>query len=1041
MLDEPDIINVAERALTPLEQFSLGGCSSAADERETARRVLAWAEALGGQQALERRLRELNQATPEALCSLAVPAASIRGLPWVGDFNRFYHRVAWTAPPMADVYAVPFAAIINAWVEAVSRPLRDESLSCSELNDLTWTSLKQALANDLSTILAPALQTEYHLFSLHEMPGLDHASSQRMAAFYRAQMSDGMATFFHRFPMALRHVASAGARWLATSESFASRLREDAQELQERWPFCQWDRLKAVSLGLSDAHDGGKTVVEMVFDEGSVFYKPKPLHSEAFFGNYLEFLTATGCAEAGSLVAVDLIVRDDYGWARGVRRHRFENEGDLVTYFENAGALLGGLYVAGGTDVHVENLIACATAPVMIDAETLFHPPVSVNGQDSAALAVNRELFTESIIRTGLLPWWKLSASGQPLDVGGLTGGAQPLQFHERAWINANRDRQRLTRRAVKKQLNIGNLPLFEGRPVSAARYVDAVTRGFAHFMSGVCAQKSGVRAWLELNVDRELPLRFIFRSTAIYLRTLQSLQEPSALKSGFSTFLVLERLSRARYCDAASDYPSRELLDAEVSQLLARDVPIFLMNARSSDLKAPLTDTLPGFFECTGLDFALSRLQGLDAAQINLQTNLLKTSFALASGQHAVNATPASMGREEENIARRELSHLDAAEGIAQRLEESAFFAEDSSVNWISVIYEDRLQRWQVQPLGARLFDGISGLVMFFAAACDIKEHPRHRGLLDRSVATLEGVVAHPSFAREAGRLGLGIATGLSSIADTLGRLSRHQRYTHLSSSTEACLSLLVRLVNASGDAVNRDLFGGAAGALAALASSPPGLLDSIALKGLRADLFAYLESPQWRELPVGYAHGRSGILWALACSHRAVPLEPFERELLRVEQERIADEFLPQHGNWLDPRYPNAGDGAGVTWTFCGGAPGIVHGAAPVIATVGSGPLKNRWAQIRESVIASHRRAPANPVDHLCCGNFGRMLALNDPPGNSPVATVPTGTYSLGWEGIPDVPGLFQGLAGIGLAHLYLHDRARAQNWMWWSADVPID
>jgi len=1047
VLEETDIAIIASRAMTPLEHREHGGTPVPPDDNAHPRRVSAWAQALGGQQALDARLHDIGITVPEELLCLQAPTERVLTLPWVSGFLQLYQRVDWDRPFAAASFPLPFAAIVQVWVEAASQALR----ACPATRALpvtAWDALRGALAGDIAAIVSCALQADYNVFSLRVMPGLDADSQTRLETFYRAQMSDGMAAFFYRYPMAMKHLATACARWVVNTRSFALRLREDQDALSERWSFFRPERLTALSLGLSDAHDGGKTVIGMVFPEGDIYYKPKPLAAEVFFARYTAFLETCDCADPGTFTRVDALNRGDYGWVRGVRVHSFAAETELHAYFEHAGALLGALYLVGGTDVHVENLIASQNGPVLIDAETLFHPPVAVDGMDSASVSVNRTLFTDSIIRTGLLPWWNLTAAGQPLDVGGLTGGTQPPDINQRIWLNLNTDRQKLVRRPGKGRTSLGNLPVVDGKSISAAAHVDPVVAGFTDLMQRASARKTQLQAWLDSNTPQDMPLRFIFRSTAIYLRTLQNLHEPAALGSAYESFLTLERLARPRYSHPGADYPPLALLDSERTQLMARDVPIFTMHAAKSSLETADSLALDGFFECSGIEFATSRLQGLGPRQITLQTQLLRTSFALASDEHMAAGRTATTTAPQTPDSHISATHSQSAEAIAQRLTTSAFCAEDGSVNWVSVIYQDRLQRWQVQPLGVRLFDGISGMAVFYAALFAQTQQSQHAAMLKRIVATLESTVAHPSFPRDAARLGLGIATGVASVADTLGRLAGMPAYRHLHARAQASFQLLAQLSLSAEPDSNHDLFGGLAGALAAMALSPQSVRDVDCLKAIRARLINYLHSPAWQHLPAGFAHGRAGILWALGKSHAAAGLAPGERALLRSALHTLADEFLAEHANWLDPRYPQALDGAGVTWTFCGGAPGIVHGANVALAAAGDAALIDRWDAIQQAVGNRHRKQPDNPVDHLCCGNFGRALALETTEGGSvksalkharPGDQLPRDTYRLGWSSMPDVPGLFQGLAGIGLAHLSLNDPAQAAQWLWWRAGVP--
>ncbi|NEE32664.1 DUF4135 domain-containing protein, partial [Streptomyces sp. SID7982] len=69
-------------------------------------------------------------------------------------------------------------------------------------------------------------------------------------------------------------------------------------------------------------------------------------------------------------------------------------------FYRRQGALLALLHALDGTDLHHENLIACGPHPVLVDVETLFHPPLGpARSADPAARALH-----DSVHRVGLLP-------------------------------------------------------------------------------------------------------------------------------------------------------------------------------------------------------------------------------------------------------------------------------------------------------------------------------------------------------------------------------------------------------------------------------------------------------------------------------------------------------------------------------------------------------------------------------------------------------------------------------------------------------------
>ena len=179
------------------------------------------------------------------------------------------------------------------------------------------------------------------------------------------------------------------------------------------------------------------------------------------------------------------------------------------------------------------------------------------------------------------------------------------------------------------------------------------------------------------------------------------------------------------------------------------------------------------------------------------------------------------------------------------------------------------------------------------------------------------------------------------------------------------------------------------------------------------------------------GFSHGAAGIAYALLRLYGVTQDTIF----LAAAEEAIAYErsvFSPVAQNWPDLR----GDKPSFIANWCHGAPGIA------LARLGSlGILDNE--EIRQEIdIALHttQKFALQDIDHLCCGNFGRMdvllvaaRQLQRPElleiVQKQAAWVVTraekaGSYQLFSSLLRGTynPGFFQGTAGIGYELLRL-------------------
>lgn len=183
--------------------------------------------------------------------------------------------------------------------------------------------------------------------------------------------------------------------------------------------------LIGVEAGAGDSHRGGRSVMLLRFADGArLVYKPRPLAAHRHFNTLAEwFGSLPGAPELRVLRVLD---RGDYGWAEFVEERPCATAAETRQFYRRQGALLALLHTLDGTDLHHENLIACGPHPVLVDVETLFHPPLGpARSTDPAARALH-----DSVHRVGLLPQL-LVGDTTALDMSAI-GGAGPRRHRSR---------------------------------------------------------------------------------------------------------------------------------------------------------------------------------------------------------------------------------------------------------------------------------------------------------------------------------------------------------------------------------------------------------------------------------------------------------------------------------------------------------------------------------------------------------------------------------------------------------------------------------
>jgi len=943
------------------------------------------------------------------------------------------------ALPGADI---PFGPVWSALTEHELARLKGACAAAvpeAPLAPQAWRDIGRDLLRNLCGASAYCLAAEFAVFrglEGAELSGFDPDSDAAFRAFVHRFLAEDFRAFFEEYPALLRVMAVLLENWRRNAALFVSRLAEDWPELAKIFAASDmFRRISRAEFGVSDPHEGGKTVALLELDGGGRFlYKPKPLAAEAWFCAYLDRLDAAGFVSGlGRLRVLD---RGGYGYCAFARRADFTEEAQVRKYFRSGGELLFHMYLLGASDLHHENIVATAAGPYPIDLETLCcpRPRLGEGAFDAANLAQHR-FFFESVVRTALLPRYEFLGGGRILESSGLAGGSAEESGEALRWEFANRDRMRVAKVRVRIESS-ANKPLLNGRPVAAADFLDDIESGFAAAYRQALRPEFRRAVSAALESLENLPTRFILRNTRVYAHMLQKSLEPAALKDGAAQGFVFEPLWRA--LSGVEDEKERQSLGLsaveEIRALSCRDVPVF--------------KTAPGhdYASCGGrrilvmneapLDLVRKRLAALDEADLARQSRFLRASFFTPK------AAPAKLVPGGEAGAAEDFNPdvmQDFVLNLADDLLESALTTAGDEAWWLSMCYDERSRNWQYGPVGGRLFDGALGIALFLAAAHKLGKNPRTRGVALATARLVARDSRRYGMERLTRGMGLGIGTGAASLSYGLSAIGRILGEESLIAEAAQLAAALSPKYLSSEDARRTDLLGGIPGALLALDAlpgAPPtdlaGELDrrreEIGNEFLAASrsLFNDIASGRAQRPELGFAHGAAGAAYVCArMSKRGGPWAEISRDLAEL----CASSYDAEAGNWPDWRDFGQGDKPRFVLSWCGGAAGVGLGLLETGRILGLDFSRAaRWA-----AAAVERYADEPAVDHLCCGEAGAALflaraarALSDEAltrqARHKIARVVSrarrGALRLGFDGGPPNPGFFQGQAGVGYA-----------------------
>ena len=876
-------------------------------------------------------------------------------------------------------------------------------------------------------------------------PQSARAPSRRLYDFFlRSLDAKGLLRLFLEYPVLGRFLATRLSQWVDAAREFLLRLEGDMAELETRFNAGQsLGPVIRLDSGLSDRHAQGRTALRVHFAAGvRLIYKPKMIASEVAYWGVLDWINRN--AGLPPLRTLQVLARGQYGWVEEIQTRPCQHQLEVEAFYYRAGMLVCLVYALEGTDCHNENLIAVGEQPVLIDHETLLQPRIRYLGPpeaEGALLLAGRSFYEDSVFRTALLPRWEIRPSGESYDISGLGGGEVQLTHRrKKVWENINTDGMRLRTEPVSNRPT-HNVVILGGQKVRAALYVHQMVAGFEQMYSFLQARgaemlgpQGPLRNWLGL--------RFLFRDTAIYASMLKRLLSPRCLRHGMDASIELELFSRPLLY--AEERPFNwPILADERRSLLQGDIPLFHYAAESDDLFLEGGGSIPQFFRESGFSQVQRRFEALSEEDLKRQMDFLRTAFELQQGeQYLEGNTDSTDSAVLGDDAAGPDVFLAEAHRIAQQIRRAARYF-DEGVSWDTLAYYDAAQRWQLEPMTPRLYDGLCGVALFFAAVQN-RVGDADLATLARSVlGTVVRDAIRPDYAQTLFEPGIGAGAGQSSVVYALVRASeflREEEWLHHARR-------FAEMLDSEHIAADRnfDLISGAAGAaLALLALYRMTRLPQILAKAARCGehlLQHRSESRQgpraWKtfkgEMLTGFSHGAAGIAYALLKLYEATGESSFREAAVEAEAYETSV-FLPEVYNWPDFRTGPTAQGPVHKKSWCHGAPGIALSrlaALPILDT----------PQVREDIshgLRATRLAAMEEPDTVCCGVMGRVEALvvaakelGDPVyllearkiGSTMLRrSQPPRSYELGWKNAPYLASFHQGMAGIGYEYLRL-------------------
>lgn len=787
-------------------------------------------------------------------------------------------------------------------------------------------------------------------------------------SFKSALLSGPFANLVANRPVMIRLLATIVGQWITTTDEFINRLEDDRAGLGDHFPeLGDAGAVCAIAGGISDAHDHGRTVLVLTFENGArIVYKPRPVGMEAAWYGLSNWLEQSGSdIRAG---AARTWCRSEYGWMAFVEHQSELSARDAKRFYSAAGQLLALMYCIKGSDMHHENLLVADGRPVVIDLETLFQPELRQfsNGEPAfAAKEQARHLLDNGVMAVGLLPK-RVNVMGQWLDGGGLATAIRKPVTTERL-VHVNQGNMVLEPVRTEQVLTGMELSI-DGEPARVADHVADLVDGFRAAISFLSGNREAfLAADGPLAAFENMRIRHVFRPTAYYQDLEQAVSTPQNQQNGFVWSLHFERLARRARWDL-DDYPGWGLLVHERRALTRMDIPLFTGRTDQDGVWADGQLVLTDFTASAVLPQIGKRLDQLAGRLVYDSAIIRQTVLGMQLGSMPPRKPWPDVSFGQDLVKRARQTALSIGKYVADQA-----IVRNGSATWMTADATPDGEGLAVTVMDDLLYGGTTGVALFLAGCHALDPSEDWRDL------ALAGLAAPRQAARQEGYQALGPASSIGGFDGIGGLIYVLCRCAVLLKAPEL-LDDAVRLSGAiDAAAIDADkafdVISGVSGTILALLAlhretGDRAVLDRAILCGRHLP-----EDPaDWKSFSdralAGISHGAAGVICALLRLYRASGETQF-LGLAKCGLEYERSLFDPSGRGWPDLR----GNGPlrdPVQW--CHGAAGIGLARMATLDVLDDPTIRGEI----ETAIAVVIAVQDGGRDNLCCGHAGRFSML---------------------------------------------------------------
>ncbi|MGV2929285.1 type 2 lanthipeptide synthetase LanM family protein [Macrococcus capreoli] len=717
-------------------------------------------------------------------------------------------------------------------------------------------------------------------------------------------------------------------------------------------------KLSNIQLSLGDVHNNGESVIKCIFENESVFYKPRNGNIDMFYSFLINHINDS---LSTNLKSPNLVLKENYFWVSEIIYMDCKDSKQINNFYYELGVHLCLLHILGATDFHSDNLIASQGHPILVDLESVLGNKLSKEMFNDATL-FNKYKLSSSVKTTGILPFPFGSIEGS--DFSGIGGKENVSSFKVPTIKNGATSLMSVASEHIKLEES-KNHPKYQGNFIDEKEYKYDLIEGFEATYDLITENKREfdeiINKYL-MNIN----VRYINNATMYYGRILNLSFHPLVLQS-----LSLRDLFISYYLFNEYD----ELSANEINDVIHMNIPYFYFKENDNHLYH-LNQCYKNHFDYKLKDSILYKLNCMSIEDKKWQINLILDSlkdddmeFIPHMSQHSIKDYSDPLNYKKHEKVKKFEELINNIEDIVQSEQQEI----NNSYSWITKeLYGKKgKRRIEREVMDINLYRGLSGMSLYYFSLYVFTNNERflHKAKMILNQVKQE-IDQYDDFP-------LGAYDGIYSYIYVCGIVYKETKEAYY--LLEAINNINKSKKRLKTDRYN-DFISGNAGALTVLVNlyslltEPQQKLD--VLEAINISVNRLIENSQknnegfitWKnqedDVELGFAHGTSGIAYALKLYIEKITLDSSVEEIVL-----LANKFEETHkkGNYWPHPYSEESK---PPFAWCHGSPGIMLNRE-----------KSNFKTSNSKEIINHIFQKGFSRTHcLCHGDLGNAVILKD-------------------------------------------------------------